>query len=339
MKLNKYPKIYFGPMSKNIVDVLLDLSNTYPIGFIPSRRQVEHDGGYVNNWTSKQFFDYVKSRNNSCLVCRDHGGRLQGQQTDNGDESIYQDSLIGFDIIHVDPWKSFKTISEVAKETSRVIKLCLSINKNVKFEIGTEEAIKHYTYQELEEFLFLVKEELKEDFKSVVYVVVQLGTRIVGTKNTGSFDKIRAKKMIEVVKKFKLMSKEHNGDYLTEQDLADRFSLGLDAINIAPEFGTFESTLLVDYFVNNLEMKKLNTFFEICYKSNKWKKWIPQINRFNQFGQISFYDYLICKVSGHYLFSDEHVLRWKSDDLKIDFFIKKELKKRLSLVLQDAYKE
>ena len=337
MRLDRYPKVYFGPMSKNIVDTLLDMSNKYPIGFIPSRRQVEHDGGYVNNWTSEAFFKYVKSRSKSSLVCRDHGGRLQGQEIDDGDESIGKDSLIGYDIIHVDPWKKFSTITEIAQETSRVIKLCLSINKNVKFEIGTEEAIKHYSHEQLDQFLGLVKQELKEQFESVIYAVVQFGTKIIGTKNVGFFDKNRAKKMIKVVKKYDLMSKEHNGDYLSEKELKDRFSLGLDAINIAPEFGTFETTALIEYFINNLEMEKLDDFFDICYMSNKWKKWIPEINKFQNFERSKFYDYLICKVSGHYIFSTEQVAKWKTEDLKIDVFLKNKLKKEIVITLQAVY--
>ena len=38
-----YPKIYVGPMSKNIVDAIKEFSNETgnKIGLIPSRRQVE----------------------------------------------------------------------------------------------------------------------------------------------------------------------------------------------------------------------------------------------------------------------------------------------------------
>ena len=60
-------KICFGPMSKNIVDSIIKLSNDEKISFtlIPSRRQIEYNGGYVNNWTTKEFSEYVY--NNSQL--------------------------------------------------------------------------------------------------------------------------------------------------------------------------------------------------------------------------------------------------------------------------------
>ena len=119
MKINNYPKIYFGPMSKNIVDTLLKLSDIYPIGFIPSRRQVEHDRGYVNNWSSIEFCSYVKQKSPTTVVCRDHGGRLQGGQPDDGVESVINDCEAGFDIIHIDPWKKYVSIEEVAHGTDR----------------------------------------------------------------------------------------------------------------------------------------------------------------------------------------------------------------------------
>lgn len=330
-----YPKIYFGPMSKNIVDSLLSFSRKYPIGFIPSRRQIEYDGGYVNNWTSKSFFDYVKSSNKQCLVCRDHGGRLQGKTKDNGEVSLLEDGSIGFDLIHVDPWKHFESLEEVAKETSSMVKKCLRVNPNLKFEIGTEEAIHRYTEEELRIFLELVREELGEKFLSIVYVVVQFGTRIVGTKNIGNFDKERAKKMIEVVKEFSLLSKEHNGDYLTVEEIKDRFSIGLDAINIAPEFGTMESSILINILADNMEMDKLRRFFQICFKSRKWEKWLPGVN-VEEIEGGKFYDFLICRTSGHYHFTNQEVKSWKGDGV-IDRKIRYLLDQQFENLLRNIY--
>ena len=55
-------RIFLGPMSKNIVNTVIEYSNEFnlPFTFIPSRRQVEYNGGYVNNWTTRTFIDYVK---------------------------------------------------------------------------------------------------------------------------------------------------------------------------------------------------------------------------------------------------------------------------------------
>ena len=60
----EYPKLFIGPMTKNVVDTIIkfcDVENQ-SIGLIPSRRQIEYDGGYVNNWATYQFTAYVKER-------------------------------------------------------------------------------------------------------------------------------------------------------------------------------------------------------------------------------------------------------------------------------------
>jgi len=79
-------KYFIGPMSKLVVDSIIEFSkktgNT--IGLIPSRRQVEYNGGYVNNWTTEAFKKYT----NDFFVTRDHGGPGQGLKMDDGYESL-----------------------------------------------------------------------------------------------------------------------------------------------------------------------------------------------------------------------------------------------------------
>ena len=73
-----------GPMSLNCVKAAIALSNNYlfPIMLIASRRQVdsaEHGGGYVNNWTTNEYADFVKlaDKKNTVILARDHGGPWQ----------------------------------------------------------------------------------------------------------------------------------------------------------------------------------------------------------------------------------------------------------------------
>ena len=56
-------KFYIGPMSKNVVDAILEFTEetNNKIGFIPSRRQVDYNSGYVNNWTTKEFSKYIRT--------------------------------------------------------------------------------------------------------------------------------------------------------------------------------------------------------------------------------------------------------------------------------------
>ena len=57
-----------------------DLSNKYniPIFLIASRRQIDSSkfkGGYVNNWSTNDFSNFVKKidRKNNIILSRDHG--------------------------------------------------------------------------------------------------------------------------------------------------------------------------------------------------------------------------------------------------------------------------
>jgi len=79
-------KYYLGPMSKNIVDAVIEFDGNF--GFIPSRRQVDYNGGYVNEWTTGEFATYVNGR---VPIERDHGGIGQGYKQDDGMKSFMHD--------------------------------------------------------------------------------------------------------------------------------------------------------------------------------------------------------------------------------------------------------
>ena len=79
-----------GPMSKNIVDAIIEMQ--MPIILIPSRRQIEITGGYVNNWKTVDFCTYIRSRSNLILIERDHGG--PGQGNDDDDDHVSKSSKI-----------------------------------------------------------------------------------------------------------------------------------------------------------------------------------------------------------------------------------------------------
>ena len=73
-----------GPMSVNCVDATIELANDYDVllMLIASRRQIDSQafgGGYVNNWTTEKFADYVidHDKKGKVLLARDHGGPWQ----------------------------------------------------------------------------------------------------------------------------------------------------------------------------------------------------------------------------------------------------------------------
>ena len=307
-----YPKYYIGPMSKNIVDAIIEFSTEtdYLIGLIPSRRQVEWDGGYVNNWTTKEFSKY----SNSLILKRDHSGPGQGYVDDDGYTSLEHDCKY-FNLIHIDPWKKYPQYSEGLKWTIDMIKFCYTKNSNIEFEIGTEESIRRFEPTELNQLVIDLYNSLPTKiFKQIKYLVIQSGTSLKETTNTGEYDKGRLLSMVNVAKHWGLVSKEHNGDYIPSTLIKEKMSLGLDSINIAPEFGLIETQTYLD---NNIDVNK---FWEVCYKSKRWEKWVnPDFDPLTQKKDL-------IKICGHYVLSNPEFLEIKPN---IDTQIKTNIKKKL----------
>ena len=237
-----YPKYYIGPMSKNIVDAIIEFCNetNNRIGLIPSRRQVEWNGGYVNNWTTETFSKYT---NNHIILKRDHSGPGQGYIEDDGFKSLEYDCKY-LDMIHIDPWKKYPKYKDGLKWTINMINFCYNINPNILYEIGTEESIRKFNSDELHGLVKELSINLHPDrFAKIKYLVIQSGTSLKETNNTGLYDKNRLLSMLSVTKQWGLLSKEHNGDYIPINLIKEKMELGLDAINIAPEFGLMENML------------------------------------------------------------------------------------------------
>jgi len=291
-----YPKIYIGPMTKNVVDGAIKFANNNKqyLGFIPSRRQIEYDGGYVNNWITKDFAEYVKSESKYIILQRDHAGPGQGKSFDIGLVSLIDDCKY-LDLIHIDPWKQYPSFEEGLQYTINLIKMCNALNPKIQFEIGTEQAIRKFTPDELFKFVTELKKSLTADeFKSIVYLVIQSGTALKGNNQIGQYDTNSLLDMIKVAKHFNLLSKEHNGDYISTLVVHEKFKLGLDAINIAPEFGLIETQTYLDYITDEETLFK---FWDMCYKSNKWVKWVD-----SNFDPVKNKIELI-KICGHYVIS------------------------------------
>jgi hypothetical protein len=303
-------------MSKNIVDSIIEFGDVF--GFIPSRRQVDYNGGYVNGWTTEEFFKYIDGRT---IIERDHAGAGQGYIDDDGYESLKDDCRY-VDIIHIDPWKKYSGYYKGLKHCISNIEFCYYTNRNIKFEVGTEESIRKFTDIELNSLLSdLEFELLPEIFDNIEYVVVQSGVGLdLGKQNnTGRFDPDRLEKMVDVCKKFGKKSKEHNGDYLSNDEYKVRFDLGLDSINIAPEFGQIETLCYLEEMGEDID-----EYYNICYGSKRWEKWVdkdfvPEDNKKE-----------LIEICGHYVFSDESFLDIKPN---IDDKIKKVIKEKLKRMI------
>lgn len=314
-------KYFIGPMTKNVVDAIVDFCKETgnQIAFIPSRRQVEWNGGYVNNWTTEEFSKYVTT----LPIQRDHGGPGQGASDDDGFESLTQDAKY-FDLIHIDPWKKYPRYSDGLEKTIEMIKFAYDINPKLIFEVGTEQAIRPFEAEELDQLVIDLQTSLpKEVYSQIKYLVIQSGTSLKGTDQTGNYDSNRLKEMVKVAKRHDLISKEHNGDYIPVEIIKEKFALGLDCINIAPEFGLIETQTYLDE-IKDVEL--FGRFWQICYDSNKWVKWVdPSFNPYTNKEEL-------IKICGHYVLSyPEFIKDIKSKfSAQIDEKIKQNITKKLN---------
>lgn len=300
-------------MSKNIVDAVLELNDSR-FGLLPTRRQIDFNSGYVNGWNTKSFYEYVKSINPNIILERDHSGPLQGSVEDFGYET-YTHDVNYFDIIHIDIWKYTTNVLKGVKETVDALKYMYYLNPNIKFEILTEEAIKPFSENDWISITeYLLNNLTKNEFDSIVYIVIQsgVGLDLINRKNTGIFDLEKLKKQSFVVKSFGKKTKEHNGDYLSIDEIRIRFENGLDSLNIGPEIAQIETLT----YLEHMKEKEINEFYKICLDSKKWERWVPDNFDFNDKKKL-------IQICGHYCFS-------MYDLPKIDNIVKENIKNKLN---------
>ena len=195
-----------GPMSVNCVDAAIELANEHevPILLIASRRQIDAEnfgGGYVNNWTTKDFARYVtdRDRKNKILLARDHGGPWQSNKEkdanlnlkcamESAKDSYRADLEAGFQILHIDPSVDIHNRPDVDEVLDRIFELyefCWSqaqkMQKEVIFEIGTEEQSGSTNSQEELDYTLNAVQKfcIKNKLPQPSFVVIQCGTRVM----------------------------------------------------------------------------------------------------------------------------------------------------------------
>ena len=341
MKKKNITQLCVGPMSKNCVDATIELAYEYdvPLVMIASRRQIECEdlgGGYVNNWTTKNFADYVRAHdpNRKVLLARDHGGPWQHpseiekchdmtEALNSAKLSFLRDIEAGFDILHIDPIVLDASLSPEEKHAAvlddifELYEYCVEAAKRcgreVAFEIGTEEQSVSPSTD-----LKLIEDTVDRilhfcegrHFPRPLFYVVQTGTKVMGLENIGEFPsdkekirehfhKYRLSQIVEFCRQRGIGVKEHNTDYLSNSALSVHPEMGISAANIAPEFGVAETQQLLT-IMEELGMKReLSSFIEICVDSKKWYKWIEPEK------DVSVLDKT--KICGHYLFAEPQV--------------------------------
>ena len=352
-----------GPMSKNCVDASIELAEQYktPLMLIASRRQIDSEqfgGGYVENWSTRQFADYVRSKdiNKNIILARDHGGPWQNEleksqnmnlkdAMQSAKDSYRADIDAGFHMLHIDPSVDIHSQPSMDQILERVYELydfCWSYaqkkGQDIIFEIGTEEQSgSNNSQEELEYTLENMRKFCKNNkmpFPS--FVVIQAGTRVMETKNIGSFDspirianelppEIQIPQMINICNKHGIFMKEHNTDYLSTDSLQWQPRLGIHAANIAPEFGVAETKAFIDILKKSGHTDLLDDFLKISYDSMKWKKWMLKDTDANDTDRAI--------IAGHYIFSSNEFIELKAKASgkidNLDEFLKSKVKESI----------
>ena len=356
-----------GPMSKNCVDAAIELANecNVPIMLIASRRQIDSKdfgGGYVNNWTTREFAEYVlrRDKENRIILARDHGGPWQSEvekqkrlnlhaAMESAKKSYKADIDSGFHALHIDPSIDIHEDASTEQILDRIFELyeyCWSYaqktGKEIIFEVGTEEQSGGTnTPEQLDYVLNKILGFCKANsIPKPTFVVVQTGTRVLEMRNVGSFDsplrvtgelaaEIQIPRIVETCNRHNVLMKAHNVDYLSDEALQWYPRLGIHAANVAPEFGVTETRAFLALLERFNLHKLVERFLDIAYSSNKWKKWMTKESHST--------DRERAIIAGHYIFCTQDYAEIKDiaslalDKFEIDLDI--ELKKSIKYAI------
>lgn len=294
-------KLAVGPMSEEVVDAVYDFSakRGTQLMLIASKNQIDHGGGYVNNWTTRTFADHLarmKRRyiGENVVVCRDHCGPGFNNISDIQDtyRTVDEDLAAGFDLIHVDLCHLRVGHRRKLLGSKQIIEHIMKSRPSTLIEIGTDEV------GSVDDDLDRVKNDLNyfRSFCNPEFYVVRTGSLVKETRQVGTFDRTHVKKLHELLVESGTKLKEHNADYLTPHDVKLRHGV-VDAVNIAPQLGVVQT----QYILERCETHGISTdnFKNRSYDSNKWRKWLACEHNANK--------ELCAIIAGHYNFmTDEY---------------------------------
>lgn len=292
-----------GPMSPEIVEAIFRASHydRKELMIIASKNQVDYNGGYVNNWTTEQFMNFVREMrgtypNANVKICRDHCGPGFNGIHDLQDsyKTIETDVKNGFDLIHIDFCHFKGTKEQQFEETKKAIEYCYKLNPRIMIEVGTDENMGtnfgpmnlHEIEREINFFSSFCKPE---------FYVVQTGSLVMEINQIGNFNSGFISNISPILKSKGIKMKEHNADYLSKGEIEMRRGI-VDAMNIAPQLGVIQTATVLKkcltYGVN------FTDFLNEVYEKGKWKKWMHTNTPENKM--------LCCLIAGHYHFASDN---------------------------------
>ena len=267
--------LFVAPISREAVDSVYNYSQdtSRKLGLIASKNQVDHSGGYVENWTTNEYINYIhlikeKYPGADVLICRDHCGPGFNGKYDLTDTYLTIDTDIdnNFDMIHVDLCHLSEDKDKVVSTTTEIIEYILNKNSKILLEIGTDEIQESLNISRLEMSL-----PVFTSVCSPFSYAINTGTLTKNNKQVGKFNIDDAKKAKEILDSYGIKLKEHNADYLDVDDIKQREKI-VDCMNIAPELGYIQTKCVMNlayhFGVNT------NDFSNLCYEMGNWEKWI-----------------------------------------------------------------
>lgn len=294
-----------GPMSSEAVEAAFRYSHFHrkELMLIASKNQIDYGGGYVNNWLTADYVNYVKKMreryvNAKVYLCRDHCGPGFNGIFDPDDtyNTITEDIKNGFDLIHID-FSHFKGAkNEQLAESRRAIEYCLKLNKEIMLEVGTDENVgTHYNLPNTEE---LEREiDFFYGFCKPEFYVVQTGSLVKEINQAGAFNEQFTAKVAKLLKERGIKLKEHNADYLPASGIILRHGM-VDAMNIAPQLGVIHTQLVLNKcLIYGIDF---SDFINEVYAGGKWQKWLHKNSPENKF--------LCAVIAGHYHFASDRYL-------------------------------
>lgn len=298
-------KLAVGPMSKEIIEATFQFSDmhTFPIMLIASKNQIDFDGGYVQDWTTRQYSLFIDKMietypRNHVYLCRDHCGvGFRDKQPDTLKEvykTIDADLAHDFDLIHIDLCNFSGDHDIKIKQTKKLMEYALKNTKTIMFEVGTD-----VNTGTVKVDVDRIRRELNEfcDISKPEFYVHQTGSLVKETLQVGDFHKGQVEKVHKILDEFGVKLKEHNADYLDGKSIRERKGL-VDAMNIAPQLGAIQTQLVLgEALVYGIDTEE---FQEVVYKGKKWSKWMRKDNVPDKL-YASF-------IAGHYHYSSKE---WK----------------------------
>ncbi len=289
-----------GPMSSETIEAVFRHSHFFrrQLMLISSKNQIDAKGGYVNNWTTKQYMEAInvlrkRYPQSDVKICRDHCGPGFNGIYDLKDSyrTIEDDIKNGFDLIHIDFCHFQGSNRERLTETKRAIQFALKKKPSILLEIGTDENEgTNYTIAnigELEREIDFFQEFCKPEF-----YVVQTSSLIMEINQVGSFNKAFIERISKLLDSKEVKLKEHNADYLSKNQIALRDGY-IGAFNIAPQLGVVQTSLtLTKCLTYGIQWEK---FADLVYTGGRWKKWLQNNGPENKM--------LCVLIAGHYHFS------------------------------------